>query len=468
MRARPRITRRGLLRGGGAAALGTLAACRGRAHSVPRPSGGGSLPADPQGILELPPEFSYRVLMRAGDRMHDGYRSPGRPDAMGCFEGKDGTLVLMRNHEVFRGDVGRSPYFPEQRPPPEAYDPEGTGGVTRLVLDRETLELRSSNLVLGGTFWNCAGGMSPWGWLSCEETVDPGHGYVFLCASDAERVLPPQRIAGYGRFRHEAAAVDPSTMIAYLTEDQSDAAFYRFVPHDPARPFEGKLQALRIPAQSGFDTGMLRPGEQLLVDWVDIDRPDSELDDVRAQAQARGAALFRRTEGMWRGGDQLFFTATVGGPIQRGQILRLSVGERETLDVIAEAADPDALDMPDNLCVSPDNHLYVAEDGLGGNYVRRVGLDGVVEPFARNALGPGEIAGPCFSPDGRTLFLNLQEDGLTLAVRGPFEQALPDDDAGADDDGGRVAWTRGARGVGTSVLVLAMAALARRRRSRAT
>jgi secreted PhoX family phosphatase len=470
---RARITRRAVLQGGGAAALGAIAGCAGGAAQpiseesvadAPSP-----LPADPQGILELPEGFTYQVLSRTGDRMHDGYRTPGRPDAMGCFEGADGTIVLMRNHEVFRGDVARSPYFPDQQPPTEAYDPEGTGGVTRLVLDPETLAVRSSNLVLAGTFWNCAGGLSPWGWLTCEETVDPGHGYVFICATDAERVSAPQRIPAYGRMRHEAATVDPATMIAYLTEDQGDACFYRFVPSDPSKPFVGTLQALRITSRPAFDTGALRAvDEPLVVDWVDIDQPDSEQDDVRLQGQAKGAALFRRTEGMWLAGDQVFLTATVGGPISRGQILRLTLGEQSTLEVVAEATDPDALDMPDNLCVSPDGMLYVAEDGLGGNFLRRVRLDGSVVPFARNALSIGEMAGPCFSPDGRTLFVNLQEDGLTIAIRGPFERELASERALHNSDAGTadIDWGRGARGLGTGLAVLAMAALARRRRTR--
>jgi secreted PhoX family phosphatase len=464
---RGRIGRRALIEGGGAAALGALMGCSGSAAQRYGEASASPLPADPQGILELPEGFTYQVLTRTGDPMHDGYRTPGRPDAMGCFVGEDGSLVLMRNHEVYRGDVARSPYFPQQAPPPEAFDLEGTGGVTRLVLDPDTLAVRSSNLVLAGTFWNCAGGISPWGWLSCEETDDPGHGYVFLCATDAERVRAPQRIPTYGRMRHEAATVDPATLIAYLTEDQSDACFYRFVPTDPAQPFSGKLQALRVPAQPAFDTGLLRAGERLEIDWVDLDHPASEADDLRVQAQSRGAAVFRRTEGMWLAGDQLFLTATVGGRLQRGQILRVSTGAPAVIDLVAEVTDPDALDMPDNLCVSPDGLLYVAEDGLGGNFLRRVRLDGTIAPFARNALGAGEMAGPCFSPDGRTLFVNLQEDGVTLAIRGPFDQQLASERALANQPTApAIDWDRGARGLGTGLAVLAMAALARRRRTR--
>jgi secreted PhoX family phosphatase len=46
-----------------------------------------ALRADPQGILDLPEGFSYRVLQRGGEMMTDGYRVPGRPDAMACFAG---------------------------------------------------------------------------------------------------------------------------------------------------------------------------------------------------------------------------------------------------------------------------------------------------------------------------------------------------------------------------------------------
>jgi len=31
-----------------------------------------------------------------------------------------------------------------------------------------------------------------------------------------------------------------------------------------------------------------------------------------------------------------------------------------------------------------------------------------------------ELAGVCFSPDGETLFVNIQRDALTLAIDGPW------------------------------------------------
>ena len=37
-----------------------------------------------------------------------------------------------------------------------------------------------------------------------------------------------------------------------------------------------------------------------------------------------------------------------------------------------------------------------------------------------NALNDQEFAGATFSPDGRTLFVNIQDPGLTYAIWGPW------------------------------------------------
>jgi secreted PhoX family phosphatase len=423
-----RVGRRGLIKGGGALALSALASCANESRAIDEPpqlefeARNAPLVPDPDGLLELPPGFTYRVLQEPLSTMSDGYRAPGRPDAMCCFLGRHDRLILMRNHELWQLHEERSPFFPDQPRPPEAYDPLATGAVTRMVLEPDTLKVRSSNLVLAGTLWNCAGGPSPWGFLSCEETVEDDHGYVFLCATDAESVQPAQRIDGYGRMRHEAAAVDPRTHIAYLTEDRPDAGFYRFFPRRKDEPFEGVLQALRVLDAPGFDTGLLRAGERVSIDWVDVPQPTPDDDSVRLQAQLEGAAIFRRSEGLWLTDDAAFITATAGGPIARGQVFRLGLRGAAVLEVIAESTNPDVLDMPDNLCTSPAGLLYVAEDGDSGNSVRRIWPDGSITTFAHNARNLNEFAGPCFSPDGQTLFLSLQEDGLTFAIRGPFDR----------------------------------------------
>jgi secreted PhoX family phosphatase len=78
------------------------------------------------------------------------------------------------------------------------------------------------------------------------------------------------------------------------------------------------------------------------------------------------------------------------------------------------------------MAVSPWGDLFVAQDepGSGRDFVTIVSASGVVSRFARNALDTTEIAGVCFRPGGRTLFLNLYgtdtSGGLTLAVWGPW------------------------------------------------
>jgi secreted PhoX family phosphatase len=249
-----------------------------------------------------------------------------------------------------------------------------------------------------------------------------------LCGTDTSRVAPPKQIVGYGRFRHEAACVDPTTHVAYLTEDQDDSAVYRFVPDAKDVPFKGRLQALAVLGKPRFDTGRgLRVGQAVDVDWVDVNDPDPKTDTVRHQAQARGAALLRRGEGIWLEGDELFICSTSGGPRAAGQIFRVSLGRAKTPDrltLLAESTDTDVLNMPDNLTVAPWGEIFLAEDSVVGvQHIRILSPDGRVSAFGRNALSRSELAGVCFSPDGTCLFVNIYGDGLTLAVRGPFHGA---------------------------------------------
>ena len=411
--------RRTWLRSGGALVGAAALGCGG--DPAPSASGPyGRLVRDPRGVLDLLEGFSYRILERAGARMDDGHRVPSRPDGMACFDGGDGTLVLMRNHELTTRAVPGYVHVPRVA---ESYDPNAAGGVTRLVLDARTLERRSSNLVLSGTLMNCAGGASPWGWLSCEEAVEERHGYVFLTDIHAARVRRPERIDAYGRFRHEAAAVDPSNHVCYLSEDRDDSCLYRFVPHDPARPFEGRLQALAIRGHRCEATTTWECRTEGEIAWVDVPDATPSDDSVRAQAAARGAAVFRRGEGLAFADGSLYLCASTGGALEAGQIFRIEdEGERGSIEAIAVSTDREALDMPDNVTVGPQGTIFFVEDGGGHDYLRGVRADGTVFPVGRNAASEGEITGVCFSPDARAMFVNLQDDGITAVITGPFER----------------------------------------------
>jgi secreted PhoX family phosphatase len=412
--------RRALLLGALAATL-RLPRQAGRVAEAAAP---GPLAPDPLRRLDLPPGFAYTVLQKTGEPMSDGYRVAALPDGMACLAGPGSTLVLMRNHEGGVNDPAAGPYFPGQPPPPEAYDPAGQGCVTRVVLDAATLAVLSSNLVLAGTARNCAGGLTPWGWLSCEETFSAIHGYVFLCPSDAVSVRAPDRKVGYGHFVHEAAAMDPATGITYLTEDRVDGCLYRLRPAAPAAPFAGTLQALRVRAGPRYATGRrLLPGQAVEVDWVDVDAPDPATDTVRHAAQAHGAAIFVGGEGAVVHQGSVYVCATGGGPARAGQVFRLTpdpAGTGGTLEVLLQPTDFAGLKQPDSLAVAPWGGLFVSEDGGRPGYLRGLAPDGELFDFARTWTD--ELTGPAFSPDGRVLFANLQDRGETLAITGPFDR----------------------------------------------
>ena len=55
-----------------------------------------TLVADPEGMLDLPEGFSYRVISRLGDEMDDGLKVPDAADGMGCFALPNGDIALVR------------------------------------------------------------------------------------------------------------------------------------------------------------------------------------------------------------------------------------------------------------------------------------------------------------------------------------------------------------------------------------
>jgi secreted PhoX family phosphatase len=76
--------------------------------------------------------------------------------------------------------------------------------------------------------------------------------------------------------------------------------------------------------------------------------------------------------------------------------------------------------MPDNIAAAPNGDLILCTDNGRENFLVGLTPRGDLYKIARNAINASEFAGACFSPDGSTLFVNMQDLGLTLAVTGPW------------------------------------------------
>jgi secreted PhoX family phosphatase len=435
--------------------------------------------ADQRGrfVLALPAGFSYVTFGDIGSPLSDGTPTPLALDGMATFRGPGGTVRLIRNHED-RNAPGAGSLSAD---PADMYDPLAGGGTTTLDFDPRSGRLVRSFVSLAGSTVNCAGGygLRRRSWITGEETIagpassafTKRHGYMFEVPLDrgpGDRPSSPP-LTAMGRFAHEAAATDERTGIVYETEDPGTgrgAGFYRFLPDDPWNlAAGGRLQILGVRGHPQFDAREgQRPGRKLRVVWIDVPEPDPEYandDDPRGtfqQGWRLGAAKFNRLEGCWYDHGSVFFVSTSGGDAKNGDVnadgyaegygqvweYRTNSGH---LILHYESPGGEVLDSPDNLTVTPRGGLMVCEDDASSDsdldprapgiedVNRLIGITkhGEAFVFAVNTFSGSELAGVSFSPDGRTLFVNLYGDstgtpeqhageGMTCAITGPWNR----------------------------------------------
>src|SRR5829696_7249493 len=330
-------------------------------------------------VLALPAGFSYVTFGEIGSTMSDGNVTPLALDGMAAFAGPDGAVRLIRNHEDRNppgaGSVGGDPAA--------KYDPTGGGGTSTLDYDPATRSLVRDFISLNGTTTNCAGGYGRKrrSWLTGETNVggpahtDPAkrfekrHGYLFEVPLDRgpgelEKGVP---LTQAGRFSHEAAATDQRTGIVYETEDPGSgrgAGFYRYIPDDPCDlTAGGRLQILGIRGKPQYDAREGQTvGRKLPVRWIDIPEPDPEYVD--------------------KDDCSTYFVSTSGGDEKNGDVnpdgYREGFGQvweyrphgrsGGLLILHYESPGGEALDSPDNMTVTPQGGLLLAEDDASSEY----------------------------------------------------------------------------------------------------
>lgn len=209
----------------------------------------------------------------------------------------------------------------------------------------------------------------------------------------------------------------PDRRVVYLTEDEEDGCFYRFIPDTWGDLRTGKVQVLCAPADQ-----VAGP-----VTWRDI--PDRDGFPIFTRWQVGAAKHFDGGEGCW------YDRAPAGSPRRA----TTGCGAYDAVNQRLDLAYDDSLVPPgaapltgvDNITGTPGGDLYVAEDG-GNMEINVITPTGVVSPFLRILdQSSSEITGPAFSPDGFRLYFSSQRgasgaragtDGITYEVTGPFRR----------------------------------------------
>jgi secreted PhoX family phosphatase len=441
-------SRRGLLKGGGAAIAaafaGPIAALSSRVANAAECGGASSLAASPYGetvptpdlstglpLLQLPPGFSYKSFGWTGDLMADGRVTPGAHDGMGVVRerrvGRSTEYVLVRNHE--RGTSTNGANVMGSGLPNVPIHDSGVTGTSFQIGGNVNLVFRDGNWVesytsFGGLNRPCAGGSTLWGsWLSNEEVLSNNtsstgkrHGYVFEVPADISLgQANPNPIIDMGRMAHEASAIDPETGYWYLTEDQGNAnTLYRFLPNNLQGGLNslhagGRLQGLKVRGVNNANLRFPTLCQEFACEWVDIADPDlnsasvfnvvtnsnTTMSGPYRQAYANGAAVFGANEGCWVAKGVVWFTdkaTSTGTPARSGVIWALDLASM-VLKAVMVGRDRTVMNSPDNLTISPRGGVLVCEDGgtsgptsapIVAQHLKVLNPDGTTSIFARN------------------------------------------------------------------------------------
>jgi secreted PhoX family phosphatase len=375
--------------------------------------------------------------------------------------GRSTEIVLVRNHELSTSTnpaniIGASSASVAK------YD-TGLTGTGYQVGGNTNLVWRDGNWVasyatFGGLNRPCAGGATTWGsWLSNEEirsnnvsSTGKKHGYIFEVPADTgatpANVNP---IIDMGRFSHEASAIDPATGYWYLTEDQGNAnTLYRFLPNNLSGGLNtlhagGRLQGLAVRGLPNTDLRNPTLCQEFACEWVEISNPDldgatlsSVVGSVSAsgpylQAYANGAAIFGANEGCWVANGTVWFTdkRVTNTPASSGRIWALDLATMTLsprggvlFNEDGSGSGPGGtVDSQHLKVLNPEGSTYIfAKHNF--NFTRAQ-LDAVGKPLVPSGnFRNTEWCGSVFSSDGRVLFVNLQNPGITLAITGPWQR----------------------------------------------
>ena len=276
----------------------------------------------------------------------------------------------------------------------------------------------------------------------------------------------PRKHTAMGRFRHENVAVHVRArgrVVAYMGDDKLDSCVFKFVSRGRLSPTD-RAANMRL-----LEDGDLYAADFQLGRWVLLDYEKEPA--LREAAGKNGAKLFSSQADVVADAPRAAL-ALKATPVDRpedleihpltgdvyvaltnnaahgnfhGQIIRLredpSDPARFEWDVFAVGGRQSGFSSPDNLLFDEDGNLWMVTDVSSERLRRPQGTEadrGAIYRFLGNnsmfffrtqgpdagrarlfASGPVEceLTGPCWTPDGRTLFLSVQHPGEETADR---------------------------------------------------
>lgn len=322
-------------------------------------------------------------------------------------------------------------------------------------------KIQGSSIAVG-TLANCAGGVTPWNTiLSCEENYHQFYGEVSF--KNKKRVFSPsrhslswtdidspppehygwvveidpktgqaQKHTALGRFAHEGAtcvqAKDGRTVV-YMGDDKENECFYKFVSKKPNDLSEGILYVANLEKKKWIALDLKNP---LLKDKFETEL-DLKIRTREAAALVGGTKLDRPEDCEIDPHNRaIYLCCTNNDPQGRhhGVILKFVENDNdftsEDFTVSEFFTGGTSFSCPDNLAFDSRGNMWMTSDMAG----KKIGTP-PYEKFGNNALyyiplegehagqafqvasapKDAEFTGPCFSPDGKTLFLSVQHPG---------------------------------------------------------
>jgi secreted PhoX family phosphatase len=386
------------------------------------------------------------------------------PGYLFATDWKPGDASKSREQiEIERGNVGVSiVHLREGKPVFDSVYNRRIDGRTPIRIVSERPLVKESRAI--GTLGNCAGGETPWGtYLTCEENYQDFYGesvqengktirrpsknfnWEFEFPEPPEhygwvveinpRTGEAKKLTALGRFAHECATVrkaEDGRCVVYSGDDSVGEHLYKFISDRPGSLETGRLYVAN-----------LEKGR-----WLPLSRAENpELakkfkDQTELLIRAREASKIVGATPLDRPEDieicprtgAVYTTLTNNAARMNffGSILKLEEKNNDPFalefrsSTFLAGGEATGFACPDNLAFDRKGNLWMTTDMPGSNMNKApytkfknnglffIPMEG---PNAGRAFliasGPtdSELTGPCFSPDGRSLFLSVQHPG---------------------------------------------------------